>query len=114
MADVTMTLAEARRRGRVDCARVAATTEAEIRRQMVADGENPDAPDAGWFPAPAGVRHRLGLTQPQMAGLLRIPVATWRNWEQNRVRIEPASQALLRILWREPEAARRALSDRAA
>jgi hypothetical protein len=56
---------------------------------MVEDGENPDAPDAGWFAAPAGVRRRLGLTQPQMAGLLRI-------------------------LWREPEAARRALGERAA
>ena len=63
MAEVTLTQAEARRRGRVDRARVAATTEDDIRRQMVEDGENPEVPDAGWFPAPAGGRHRLGLTQ---------------------------------------------------
>jgi hypothetical protein len=43
-----------------------------------------------------------------------IPVATLRNWEQNRMAMEPATIALMRILAREPEAALRALGRRAA
>jgi len=38
-----------------------------------------------------------------------VPVATWRNWEQGRVRLDPAVQTLLRVLWREPDAVRRAM-----
>jgi putative transcriptional regulator len=44
-----------------------------------------------------------------MAALLRVPVGTLRNWEQNRFSIDPAVQALLLVLYREPEAALRAL-----
>jgi putative transcriptional regulator len=40
---------------------------------------------------------------------LSIPIATLRNWEQNRVMMEPATVALMRILAHEPEAALRAL-----
>jgi putative transcriptional regulator len=38
-----------------------------------------------------------------------IPVATLRNWEQNRFAMEPAAQTLLKLIDREPEAALRAL-----
>jgi putative transcriptional regulator len=52
---------------------------------------------------------KLGLTQPEFARLLGIPVATLRNWEQNRFVMEPAAQTLLKLVDREPEAALRAL-----
>ena len=57
--------------------------------QMIEDGENPDE---------------------EVFGL----VAKLRNWEQNRVAMEPATIALMRILAREPEAALRALRRHAA
>jgi putative transcriptional regulator len=44
-----------------------------------------------------------------IADTLGIPLATLRNWEQNRVAMVPAAIALMRILAREPEAALRAL-----
>jgi putative transcriptional regulator len=96
--------------GHVDRARLDATTEADIRRQMIEDGEDPDA--APYFEAPVlaqDVRKKLGLTQPAFAQLLNIPVATLRNWEQNRFIMEPAAQTLLKLINREPEAALRAL-----
>jgi len=97
--------------GRVDRARLDATTDDDIRRQMIEDGEDPDA--ASQF-APSvlaqDVRRKLGLTQLAFATLLGIPVATLRNWEQNRFTMDPAAQTLLKLIDREPEAALRALS----
>ena len=63
--------------------------QADIRRQMIEDGENPDE---------------------EVFGL----VAKLRHWEQNRVAMEPATIALMRILAREPEAALRSLRPRDA
>jgi putative transcriptional regulator len=114
MAETGLTAAEVRQRARVNSARVAVTTDDEIRRQMIEDGEDPDHPEQGWFPAPASVRERLGLTQTEIADLLGLPIATWQAWEELRTGVEPAGQALLRILWKEPEAARRALGRQAA
>lgn len=96
--------------GRTDRARIDATTEDQIRRQMIEDGDDPDAEPR--FEAPIlaqHVRRKLGMTQPVFARLLCIPVATLRNWEQNRFTMEPAAQTLLKLIDREPEAALRAL-----
>ena len=49
----------------------------------------------------------IGDVTEGFANTLGIPVATLRNWEQNRVAMEPATIALMRILAREPEAALR-------
>jgi putative transcriptional regulator len=54
------------------------------------------------------------MSQQQFADTLGIPVATLQNWEQNRVMMEPATIALMRILAHEPKAALRALRRRAA
>ena len=112
MATTKMTAGELRKSGgSFDKAKLAATTEAEIRQYMIDDGESPDQEVrerdiiSPWF-----IRRRLGLTQQGFANLLRIPVATLRNWEQNRVSMEPATVALMRILAKEPEAALRALA----
>jgi putative transcriptional regulator len=95
--------------------RVDATTEADIRRQMIEDGEDPDADitDADII-SPDYIRKRLGMTQEAFAAALGIPVGTLRNWEQNRVTMEPSAIALLRILAYDPEAALRALARKAA
>ena len=103
--------------GRVDRARLDRTTEADIRRHMVEDGEDPDAvPRFQPSVVAREVRKKLGMTQTAFAALLGIPVATLRNWEQNRFTVEPAARTLLRLIDREPEAALRALgrSGRAA
>ena len=79
------------------------------------DGEDPDAElrkediISPWY-----IRKRLGLSQRHFTDLLAIPVATLQDWEQNRVIMEPATRALMRILAHEPKAALRALRRRAA
>lgn len=96
--------------GRADRARLDATSEAEIRRHMVEDGEAPDeAPRFERPVLPQVVRQRLGMTQVEFAALLRVPVATLRNWEQERFVMEPAARTLLRVIEREPDAVLRAL-----
>jgi len=93
-----------------DRAKIDATTEADIRRHMIEDGEDPDAP----LPKrdvilPALIRTKLGMSQREFAATFGIPVATLRNWEQNRVAMDPATISLLRIIANEPKAAMRAL-----
>lgn len=118
MARTRMTLAEiqaeaARRPAAEDEAfrrRMAATSEDDIRRHMMEDGEDPDAEPRFAPPLLAqDVRKKLGLTQAGFASLLDIPVATLRNWEQNRFAMEPAARTLLKLIDREPQAALRAL-----
>ncbi len=116
MAITRMTLEEIiARRSKRDRARIRATTEEDIRRQMIEDGEDPDAElreediISPWY-----IRKRLGMSQQQFADTLGIPIATLRNWEQNRVMMEPATVALMRILAHEPKAALRALRRSAA
>lgn len=95
--------------------RIEATTEADIRRQMIEDGDNPDEEVSERdILSPWYIRKRLGMSQREFANTLGVPVATLRNWEQNRVAMEPATIALMRILAREPEAALRALRPNAA
>lgn len=116
MADDTtrVTLEDLRKRKPVvDRAKIDATTEEDIRRHMIEDGEDPDA-EPDWSKArlvvPAAmVRNKLGLSQQQFADLIGVPVGTVRNWEQGRVMPDAAARALLAIIWREPEAALRAL-----
>ena len=116
MAITRMTLDEIKARpSRRDRAKIDATTESDIRRQMIEDGEDPDAEvNEADIISPWYIRKRLGMSQQQFANTLGIPVATLRNWEQNRVVMEPATIALMRILAHEPKAALRALRRRAA
>jgi putative transcriptional regulator len=112
MAIVRKSLDELRaRRPIVDRARIDATTEDDIRRQAIEDGETLDvAPERHELTIPVrAVREKLGLSQEAFAKALRIPVGTIRNWEQNRVKPDPAARALLLILYRQPKAALDAL-----
>jgi putative transcriptional regulator len=105
----------------VDRERLRATTEAEIARQAADDPDTAplqeDLPEAlargeAWLAWPAdalAVRRRLGLSQAAFAGMFGVSVWTLRNWEQGRRRPDGPARALLRVIDREPEAARRAL-----
>jgi putative transcriptional regulator len=106
-----MTLDEIRAKpSEMDRAKAEATTEADIRRHMIEDGEDPAAAlRKRDIISPADIRKKLGMSQPEFADTLGIPVATLRNWEQNRVVMDPATIALMRIMAHEPKAAIRAL-----
>ncbi len=95
--------------GHVDHARLAATTDADIERQMAEDGEDPSADHSDWHPSVQQVRLTLNLTQTEIAALLNMPLSTWRNWEQGRTAIDAPGRALLFVLQREPEAVLRAM-----
>ncbi len=97
----------------VDHAKVDATTEEDIRQHMIEDGEDPDAPLPPFRPTPnvRAIRMQLQLTQEAFAKAIAVPLATVRNWEQSRTRMDPAVRSLLRALEREPEAVLRALAE---
>lgn len=97
----------------VDRARIEATTEEDVRRHQIEDGEDPDAPLPPFRPVPnvRAIRTRLRMTQEVFAKAIGVPVATVRNWEQSRTSIDPAVRSLLLVVEREPEAALRALAE---
>lgn len=96
----------------VDHEALARVTEDDIRRHQIEDGEAPDASLEGftWNIPAKLVREKLRMTQEEMAHMLRIPVATLRNWEQDRVRPDPAARALLTLLFSLPDQAKKVLS----
>lgn len=95
--------------GRVDYARLDATTEDDIRRQSTQDDDDLGG-DTPFVEPPESIRRRLAMSQSQFAKALRIPIATLRNWEQKRTRPDPAALALLHVLAREPEMTLKALA----
>ena len=96
----------------VDLAQIDATTEADIERHMRDEGYDPDEElrDEDII-SPAVIRKRLGMSQPQFARAIHVPLATLRSWEQGRTLMDPSARALMTILAREPEAALRALTE---
>ena len=91
----------------VDRARLDATTEEDIRRYMIEDGQDPDEElpdDYELVVPPQIVREKLGMTQEEFAKALRVPVGTLRNWEQRRVGLDPAVRSLMTIAYIMPEA----------
>lgn len=92
--------------GRMDPARVDATTEADIARQAAAD-EAQAMQDAAKFAR--RVRKRLGLSQAEFAQRIDVPLETIRNWEQGKRCPTGAAKSLLKVLDKAPEAALAAL-----
>ncbi len=93
--------------GRIDPARLDATSEAEIETQKAAD-EAEAIRDAAKFARRA--RKRLGLSQAEFSRRIDVPLNTIRNWEQGKRRPTGAAKALLRVLNNAPEAALAALN----
>jgi putative transcriptional regulator len=55
-------------------------------------------------------RRRLGMSQPAFAAAFGVALPTLRKWEQKVRRPEGPARVLLRVIEREPDAVRRALS----
>jgi putative transcriptional regulator len=100
-------------------AAIDALTDDEIAAQIAAD---PDAaPDVSDWPIDEAVvwtpldiqtiRAQLGMSQKIFATTFGFSVAALRDWEQHRRVPRGPARALLKIIDREPEAARRALSN---
>ena len=92
--------------GRLDAARVDATTPTDIAAQQAAD-EAEAMQDAAQFAR--RVRRRLGLSQAELASRIQVSLDTIRNWEQGKRSPTGAAKALLKVLDKAPEAALAAL-----
>ena len=112
MAYVRVTAERAKECGRIDRAKVDATTEEDIRQHMIEDGFDPDEPLKGLrrVYAPAEVRKRTGLSQSAFAKAIGVPLATLRNWEQGRISPDPAARSLLALVMNDPERTLRVLA----
>ena len=88
--------------GRIDRARVDATTEYEITKHQAADDAEA-MQDAAKFAR--RVRKRLGLSQSEFSHRIDVSLDTIRNWEQGKRRPTGAARVLLKVLDRAPEAA---------
>ena len=93
--------------GRIDEARVDASTEAEIAMQKQEDEEEALQDMARYT---RKVRRRLGLSQTEFARRINVPLETIRNWEQGKRGPTGAARSLLRILDKAPETALRVLT----
>ena len=60
---------------------------------------------------PREVRKRVKLTQAQMAPLMGMSLSGYRKWEQGARRVSGPAATLLRVIQKEPEAVKRALSS---
>jgi len=98
-----------------DKAKVEATTDEDIARQIAEDPDvAPDMttlPDSWRVPVPAILRKKLGMTQERIAKVLHISVGTWRNWEQGRSFPYGPAIALLRVLEKSPKTVLKALNN---
>jgi putative transcriptional regulator len=92
--------------GRFDPARVDATSEADITRQIAQDETN-SMLDAARFAR--RVRKRLGLSQAEFSQRIDVSLETIRNWEQGKRSPTGAAKALLKVLDKAPEVALAAL-----
>ena len=113
MALVHRTLEKIRRmKPKTDRTKIDRTTEADIRRHMVEDGQGRENDLSNFAPVvpPQLLRKHLGMTQSEFAKALRIPLSTLRNWEQGRVLPDPAARSLLTIVAKNPKIALKALA----
>jgi putative transcriptional regulator len=100
---------------RTDWKRVKALSDAEVEAAALADPDNLPLTEEELAtarrvsPNVRALRSHLGMTQEQFAKAYHLPIGTVRDWEQGRSRPDAPAQALLKVIEREPEAARRAL-----
>jgi putative transcriptional regulator len=99
-------VASLKRIGRINKAKVDATTDAQIADQAALD-EALAIQDAAKFAR--RVRRRLGFSQAEFAMRIDVSLETIRNWEQGKRSPTGAAKALLKILDKAPEAALAAL-----
>lgn len=113
MAFVHRTLEQIRQmKPKTDRTKINRTTDADIRRHMIEDGQGRESALSSFAPVipPQILRKHLGMTQSEFAKALRIPLSTLRNWEQGRVLPDPAARSLLTIVAKNPRIALKALA----
>ena len=93
--------------GRINYAKVDATTDLEVAQQIAVDAQNA-MQDAAQYARQ--VRKRLGLSQAKFAQCIDVPLETIRNWEQGKRSPTGAAKTLLRMLNKAPELALQAIT----
>jgi putative transcriptional regulator len=73
--------------------------------------ERADAANRRRVPRLKAMRWTLGVTQEDFSVRFQIPLDTLRDWEQGNCEPDPAAQAYLTVIARDPEAVRRALAS---
>lgn len=101
-----------------DWSRFDAVTDAERHAAALSDPDaQPLTPQAmsklRRVPQVRVVRRALGLSQEEFAARFHIPVATLRDWEQNRKEPDAATRAYLTVIARAPDAVTAALQGMA-
>ena len=56
------------------------------------------------------IRAKLDMTQEEFAAAFAVPIRTLRGWEQQRRKPDAPARTLLRVIERDPDAVRRALT----
>ena len=106
-------------RGKTDWARIRSMTDEEITAAALSD---PDAlpmteeqlARSRRVNIVKGIRQMTGMTQAEFAAAFQLPLATVRDWEQERSRPDAPARALLNAIARDPEVMRRLINGEAA
>jgi putative transcriptional regulator len=100
-------------KGRVNRAKLNATTEADIKRYKREDGFDDGrrwgTPRLVQSPDVRAIRERLGLSQQAFAERFGLSERTVQEWEQKRMAPEGPARVLLQVIARAPKAVERAL-----
>jgi putative transcriptional regulator len=102
--------------GEADWTRLDEMTEDEIRRNALADPDNPprtaeELARMRRVPNPRRLRQRLNLTQEEFARQFEIGLPTIRDWEQGVRWPDSAAKTYLRIIEQDPQAVRQLLAQ---
>jgi putative transcriptional regulator len=100
---------------KIDWSRADAMTAKQRRAAAMSDPNNKPMTDKEWSAAPRVpqirvIRRALKLSQEEFAASFQIPIGTLRDWEQGRKEPDAAARAYLRVIAREPDTVRRALT----
>jgi putative transcriptional regulator len=100
---------------KIDFSRADAMSAKERRAAAMADRDNRPITDREWAAAPrvpqvSVICRALRLSQEDFAGAFHIPLGTLRDWEQGRKEPDAAARAYLRVIAREPDTVRKALT----
>jgi len=105
----------AKRPATIDFGRADAMSAKQRRAAAMTDPDNRPMTDAEWtaalrVPRVSLIRRALRLSQEDFAGAFHIPLGTLRDWEQGRKEPDAAARAYLRVIAREPDTVRKALT----
>lgn len=100
--------------GVTDWDRVKALSEDDIAAAAATDPDSPLTPKEQLssferLPNPKSIRQQLNMTQAEFAITFHLPLGTLRDWEQGKHQPDQASQTLLRVIAKNPDAIIQAL-----